>query len=187
MKSLFDSPGWGREQMGFTNDARVFDVAGKAANIEPSAGLSPRAVTAVFFGPSADIDGDHLVYIQHIQLFETPIAEHTLLDNTIQQLSAAIAIGQQEAHGAGVKLVDDPAGKKVHALSAAMKVPTPPTTQWAGAVVALHVVNALNVPRINLGAVRDLATCRHSINELFASASTIIQELRNTDINKELN
>lgn len=186
MKSLFDSPGWGREQMGFTNDARVFDVAAKAVNIAPSAGLSPRAVTAVFFGSGAEIDGDDFIYIQHVQLLETPIAERALLDNIIRELSAAMAIGEQEAHAAGVKLVDDPAAKNVHALSAAMKVPTPPTTRWAGAVVALHVANALNVPRINLGAVRDPATCWYSVNELLASASVIVRELRDTEMNKEL-
>lgn len=178
MKSLFDSSGWGQEQMGFTDDAGVFDIAAAAIDITTPAGLSPRAVTAVFFASGAGPRGDDVVYIQHIQLFEAAIAEEVLLDTIVQELSAA--------GGAPLRLVDDPHARKVNTLSAAMEVPSPPATRWSGAVVALHVANALNVLRISMGVVRDPSACRYSVEELVTNASVVVQDLRRTELNRGL-
>lgn len=186
MKSLFESSGWGREQMGFTDDPAVFDIAAAAADITTSAGMSPRAVTAVFFASGAGTGGGDPVYIQHVQFFEAAIAEGVLLDKAIGELSDALATGDGVASKMGIKLVDAAATTKVNTLSAAMKVPPPPTTQWAGAVVALHVANVLNVLSIRWGVVRDPARCRYSVNQLVANTYVVVQELQRTEANKGL-
>ncbi|WP_078314527.1 hypothetical protein [Mycobacterium sp. D16Q16] len=176
MTSLFDTSGWGREQMGFTDDAGVFDVAAAALGIAASAGLSPRAVTAVFFAHGAAAAGGDPVYIQHVQFFEAAIAEGVLLDMVVQELSAPGA--------AQPRLVDDPAARNVNMLSAVMKVPAPPTTRWSGAVVALHIANALNVLRISVGVVRDPVACRYSLGELVANASVVVRDMRYADLDR---
>lgn len=178
MKSLFDSSGWGREQLGFTDDAGVFDVASAAVGVAASAGLTPRAVTAVFFAPGSTAAGGDPVYIQHVQIFEAAIAEGTLLDMVVQELSA---LGRAQP-----RVVDDPAARKVNTLSAVMKVPAPPTTRWSAAVVALHIANALNVLRISVGVVRDPVACRYSVNELVTNASVVVRDMRCAELNREL-
>ncbi|QCH25592.1 hypothetical protein [Mycobacteroides salmoniphilum] len=178
MKSLFDSSGWGREQIGFTDDTGVFDAAAAAVGFAASAGLSPRAVTAVFFASGAVAAGGDPVYIQHVQVFEAAIAEGVLLDMVVQELSV---VG-----GGQPGLVDDPDARTVNMLSAVMKVPAPPTTRWSGAVVALHIANALNVLRINVGVVRDPVACRYSVTELVTNASIVVRDMRSAELNREL-
>ncbi|SPX87956.1 hypothetical protein [Mycobacteroides abscessus] len=176
MRSLFDTSGWGRERMGFTDDAEVFDVAAAAIDRTVPTGLSPRAVTAVFFATDAGTAGNDLVYIQHIQFFEAALAEEALLDLVVQQL---IAVGS-------LKAVEDPAARKVRALSAAMKVPAPPVARWSGAVVVLHLANALNVLRVDVGVVRDPIACRLSVGELVANARVVVQDMRSTELRRGL-
>ncbi len=173
MKSLFDSSGWGREQMGFTDDAGLFEVAAAAVGLAASASLSPRAVTAVFFACDTGMNGGDPVYIQHVQFFEAAIAEEVLLDMVVQELDAA-----QPAHR------DDPAARTVNKLSAAMRVPEPPSARWSGAVVALHVANALNVLRVRVGVVRDPVACRYSVHELMTNASAVVRDMRCADLNR---
>lgn len=174
MRSLFDTSGWGREQMGFTEDVEVLDIAAAAIGSVVTAGLSARAVTAAFFATGAHMSGDDVVYIQHIQFFEAAIAEEALLGMVAQELSA----------GRAPTLVDDPAARKVITLAAAMQVPRPPTARWSGAVVALHLANALNVLRVDVGVVRDPVACRYSVEELVTHARVVVQDLRSAEANR---
>ncbi len=175
VKSLFDSSGWGREQLGFTDDAGLFEIATAAVGIAASASLSPRAVTAVFFACDTGMAGGDPIYIQHIQFFDAAIAEEVLLEMVVQELGAAQP-----------REIDDPAGRTVNMLSTAMRVPEPPSARWSGAVVALHVANALNVLRVRVGVVRDPVACPYSVHELVTNASAVVRDMRSAERNRGL-
>lgn len=183
MGSLFGSDGWGREQIGLAKDDGVFDTAMRAVKVVVPVGLSPHAVTAVFFAPGADSGGRDFAYVQYVQHFERAVAEEVLLEMTTQELTTAFASGMETSVAQGITVVDDAAGVAVNDLAAAMKVPSPPNGRWAASIVALHIPNALHVVGVRWGATIVPYVCRYSVSELIDNSFLLIRNLRRTTVN----
>ncbi|WP_457072719.1 hypothetical protein [Mycobacteroides abscessus] len=177
MHSLFGSSGWGREQYGLADDDSVFRLAASVINFEVPEGLTPQAITAVFFARGATANHQDVAYMQHAQRLRYKTAERTLLQKAARDLDAAL---KSQAEGAGTMEVafgDNVATDRLAEFSVAMGVPPPPQSRWGAAVVALYIPNALNVVEVSLGAVGTNSPRPYSLVELVTGAIVVFQDL----------